>query len=211
MAKRWKAEEITYLKRYAKRRTLEELAERFRTDSTEVQSKLTQLGLAAKNSVAPVNLATDPLVKLFEKGVRAFHRGKHEEARKILEEVITGTDIPDLAQRARRYLAVCNEHLQSEKSAEDEDPFLAAVYERNRGNLEGALELCSRGGRQSKDERFAYLAAALHSLKGDLDQAAKFLSLAVEMNPVNRVRALHDSDFAALESDPEHSRLFKKA
>jgi tetratricopeptide (TPR) repeat protein len=211
MAKRWKAEEITYLKRYAKRRTLEELAERFRTDSTEVQSELTELGLAAKNSVAPVNLATDPSVKLFEKGVRSLHRGKYEESRKILEEVMIGTDILDLAQRARRYLAVCNEHLQSGKSTDDEDPFLVAVYERNRGNLEGALELCSRGGRQSKDERFAYLAAALHSLKGDLDQAAKFLSLAVEMNPVNRVRALHDSDFAALESDPEHSRLFKKA
>jgi hypothetical protein len=61
-----------------------------------------------------------------------------------------------------------------------------------------ALELCKRGGRQGKDERFAYLAASIHALRGEHDDALKLLELATEMNPKNRIHAYHDPDFAAL-------------
>jgi tetratricopeptide (TPR) repeat protein len=110
--------------------------------------------------------------------------------------------------QARRLARVCREKLGGTPKVEDEDPFLTAVYERNRGNLEEALAICSRGGRQSKDERFAYLAASIHSLIGDQEKAAKFLEQAIELNPKNRIHAFHDTDFDNLRADPEYQQLF---
>ena len=75
-------------------------------------------------------------------------------------------------------------------------------------DLDAALEICSRGGRQSKDDRFAHLAASIHAVRGDIDKAAKFLELAIQLNPRNRVLAFHDPDFEALREEPEHADLF---
>ena len=49
MAKRWKPQEVTYLKRYAKVRLLSELTERFRAQPEEVVEKLKVLQLASKD------------------------------------------------------------------------------------------------------------------------------------------------------------------
>ena len=59
MAKRWKPEDITYLKRYASKRRLAQLAERYKTDPETVEAKLIELGLAAHDMVVAPNLASD--------------------------------------------------------------------------------------------------------------------------------------------------------
>ena len=64
MAKRWKKEEITYLRRYAKTRTLLELTERFRIEAEAVEAKLAELGLKTVDGIGAVNLAEDPAVTL---------------------------------------------------------------------------------------------------------------------------------------------------
>ncbi len=207
MAKRWKKQDITYLKRYAKVRLLEELAKRFRTDTKTVSAKLEELGLAAKDSVVRMRLEHDPLVKVYERGLRELHRGRWKQAQKLFERILAETDQPELAERTRRHLAVCRR--QQKKASPAKDPFLQAVYERNRGKFEEALEICSRGGRQSKDERFAYLAASIHAATGDLEKATHFLSLSIELNPKNRVHAYHDTDFSALRQSPEHASIFE--
>jgi tetratricopeptide (TPR) repeat protein len=207
MAKRWKPTEISYLKRYAKGRTVEELRKRFRTNRDEVEGKLKELGLSAKDSVGRARLANDPQVKLLERGIRLVHAEKWREAAKIFARIIKETDVRSVAQQARTYAAVCAEKSAAAKKVDD--PFLEAVYERNQENLDVALDICKRGGRCSKDERFAYLAAALHALRDEFDEAARFFELAVELNPANRIHAHHDTDFAALRSHPEYSELFR--
>jgi tetratricopeptide (TPR) repeat protein len=213
MAKRWKKEEITYLKRYARSRRLEELAERFNTDVDTVANQLVVLGITAKNSLEKVKLADDPLVKVYEKGVQAMHNGEWRTAKSQFQKVVAETDRAQLRSRARRLLAVCAERAAARSGDEGqaEDPFLQAVFERNRGNLEEALSICARGGRQSKDERFAYLAASVHALQGDEESALRFLSLAIEMEPKNRVHAFYDPDFARLRGHAEFARLFQIA
>lgn len=211
MAKRWKKEEITYLKRYAKDRKLEELAERFKTDADTVADQLVELGLTAQDTLAKVKLADDPLVKVYEQGVQAMHKGNWKSARGHFQTVVDDTDRAQLRSRARRLLAVCDERLGGEGQDGADDPFLAAVYERNRGNLDEALSVCAAGGRQSKDERFAYLAASVYALKGDEEGALKFLSLAIEMEPRNRVHAFYDPDFARLRGGAEFARLLETA
>ena len=207
MAKRWKKQEITYLKRYAEKKHVAELAERFRTNNDEVSRKLTELGLEAKDSASIRALPPDPQIGIFEKGLKALHQNKWREASKYFEKILEETGESDLAQRSRRYLGVCRQNLLK-AGVNVEDPFLLAVYESNRGNYEEALALCSRGGRQSKDERFAYLAASVYSLTADLDKASKFLALAIELNPKNRIHAYHDSDFEALRDSSEYRHLF---
>jgi tetratricopeptide (TPR) repeat protein len=209
MAKGWKATEITYLKRYAKIRKVSELSKRFGTTDEIVEAKLEELGLSAKDSVGPARLANDPQVLLLEKGVKLLHSEKWREADKIFKQVASKTDVVSIAEQARRYSAVCADKLKKGPRKGVTDPFLQAVYERNRGNLDAALEICTRGGRRSKDERFAYLAAAIHAVREELDESAKFLELAIELNSGNRVHAHHDADFAALRSDPEYSALFQ--
>jgi hypothetical protein len=211
MAKRWKKEEVTYLKRYAKDRKMEELAERFKTDTDTVADKLVELGLTAQDTLAKVKLADDPLVKVYEEGVRAMHKGNWKTARGHFETVVGETDRAQLRSRARRLLEVCDERLGGDGQDQADDPFLTAVYEHNRGNLDEVLSLCAAGGRQSKDERFAYLAAAVHALKGDEEGALKFLSLAIEMEPRNRVHAFYDPDFARLRGGAEFARLLESA
>lgn len=207
MAKRWKKQEVTYLKRYAEKKHVAELAERFRTNNDEVSKKLTELGLEAKDSASIRALPPDPQLGIFEKGLKALHQGKWREASKHFEKILQETGESDLAQSSRRYLGVCHRNL-AKSGSKSADPFLLAVYESNRGNYDTALALCSRGGRKSKDERFAYLAASVYSLTGDLENASKLLALAIELNPKNRIHAYHDSDFEALRESSEHRDLF---
>lgn len=207
MAKRWKTEEITYLKRYAKIRTTAELAERFKADADVVTAKLTELGLASKDSVAEIRIEHDPLMKVYTQGTRALYAKKWRDAKKAFTQVLAETDHPELRIGAEKYLEVCEQHLSKPPSADD--PFLLAVFERNRGNLEEALELCSRGGRTGKDDRFAYLASAIYTLQGDLEKAAELLESAISLDPKNRVHACYDSDFEALRADAEYAGMFE--
>jgi tetratricopeptide (TPR) repeat protein len=208
MAKRWKTEEITYMKRYGSKRTTAELAERFKTEAEQVTAKLSELGLASKDSVAVIRLEHDPLVKVYVAGTKAMYQKKWHEAVKHFKQVLAETDQMELRSGAEKYLQVCEEHLGS-SAKKAEDPFLEAVYERNRGNLEQALDLCTRGGRAGRDERFAYLAAAIHAATDDFAKAAELLSSAIEMEPKNRVHACYDSDFAAMRGDGEYAGIFE--
>ncbi len=207
MAKRWKPQEITYLKRYAKVRLLSELVERFRTQPEEVVEKLKILLLASKDGHGYIQRPRDPLLDAYESGLKAMHKGKWREAAKSFERVVAESQETDLVGRARRNLRSCMEKL-GKGVGKEKDPFLLAVYERNRGNFAEALAICSAGGRQSKDERFAYLAASIYSLMDELEKAGTFLSVAIELNPKNRIHAFHDADFEALREEQEYRQLF---
>lgn len=208
MTKRWKKEDETYLKRYARDRHVAELAERFRTDAAAVQLKLKALGLEALDSVEPAPLEGSHQLALFERALRSLHAGKWKQATEAFAKVIAEGDQHDLINRAKRYLAIARAKLEGPAEVEAEDPYLQAVYERNRGNFEAALSIASAGGRRAKDPRFAYLVASIHVARGELDEAAQYLETAIELDPMSRVHALNDAEFAALRAAAEHAGLF---
>ncbi len=207
MAKRWKTSEVSYLKRYAKIRTTAELADRFNVDADGVTDKLTELGLASKDSVAEIRIEHDPLMKVYTQGTRALYGQKWRDAKKAFNEVLAKTDHPELRMGAQKYLEVCESNLNKPPAADD--PFLLAVFERNRGNFDEALDLCSRGNRASKDDRFAYLASAIHAVQGDLEKAAGMLESAISLDPKNRVHACYDSDFDAMRAEADYAGMFE--
>lgn len=205
MAKRWKKEEITYLKRYAGKRTLEELAARYQIEAEAVEAKLSEVGLRTLDGRGKINLAEDPFVQLYERGLKAVHAGKWAEARKLLERVVAESSLSDVAHRAEQYLALCERYVRKLESTGD--PYLEAVLLHNQGDLDAAEALCAEGGRVDKDERFAYLGAAIAARREDLDLAVSRLETAIRLNPRNRIQAAEDLDFEAVRQQAEFAEL----
>lgn len=154
--------------------------------------------VASRIPTAPVTPRVDPQLELFGRAVAATQKKQWKEAASLFRRLLADTDDdPTLGERARQYLALCEQRLANGNAAEgDEDPYLQAVVAKNRGDFAAALALCRRGGRHHRDERMAYLAASILALEGEIAEAAALLAQAVEQNARNRVQAFHDSDFA---------------
>jgi hypothetical protein len=151
----------------------------------------------------------DPALTAYTEALKALHKQDWARAVKLFEKLAVDEDRPEIAARARQYLAAARQRQEGEAEPGDrEDAYLTAVFEKNRGNLAAALEICRRGGRDKKDERFAYLAASIHALESRSEEAAQALAQAVELNPKNRIHAYHDADFAELRKDRDFRHLF---
>jgi len=102
----------------------------------------------------------DPALTAYTEALKAMHKQDWAKAVKLFEKLAADEDRPEIAARARQYLAAARQRLDGEEEqGGHEDDYLKAVFEKNRGNLAAALEISRRGGRDKKDERFAYLVA----------------------------------------------------
>lgn len=151
-------------------------------------------------------LGREPLLEIYEAALLALHHGRLAEAEGLFARVAHDCDQPELADRARQFHAVCQRDLATGEPAAGQDPYLLAVYEKNRGNLARALELSHTASEQ--DERFAYLVASIHALEARTGDARRALGKAIDMNRKNRVYAYHDPDFAALRESEDFAPLF---
>lgn len=205
MSKRWSKTELSHLKRNAGSQSIEELAQRFHTDTAEVRAKMEELGLTGSGGDD-----RDAALDSFEKALELVHGGKWKKAAEALESVIKESDTPELIDRARQFLHVCQSELDGEP--EIDDPYLAAVVHKNRGDLEGARKLVEKQGKATeKEEKFAYLLASLHALQGDEDDAIQVLGKAIQLDPRNRVQAYHDPDFKELRELEDFQKLLEPA
>lgn len=207
MDKLWSKSEIAHLERHADSQDLNELAQRFHTDTETVRKKIEELGLSS-GGLGPLNM--DAEVKNFEAAIQLLYDKKYEQAAAGFEKTIAESEVRQLSDRARQYLQICRERI--EEAEPIDDPYLAAVYEKNQGNLKEALEICEQQGDAVRtNERFAYLAASIHALGEDDEKAVTSLARAIELEPKNRVHAYHDPDFASLRGREEFSRLMGSA
>lgn len=190
MAKRWQRTELAYLERNVGSLSIDELAQRFNTDPATVTTKIKELGLGVGPPGAEAALGD------YETGLRAMYGGDLERAATAFEAVIAETDSRQLRALARQHLAACHSRLAARDNAAETDPYLTAVFEKNRGNLAAARDLVD--GRTGGDERFSFLAASIHALLGDEKRALGLLEDAIRLEPKNRVHAFNDPDFASL-------------
>ncbi len=149
--------------------------------------------------------AVDSALENLEAGIALFYEDKIAEARGRFEDVVAGSGESRLVIRAKDYLAACK-RVEAVADGGPDDAFLQAVMARNDGDLERVLELCGGDGRD-QDDRFVYLVACVHALKGDEDAALDTLAKAVELDTKNRVRAFYDSDFSLLDGDERFDKL----
>lgn len=165
-------------------------------------------GTTPRIPALPGSLVADPALLVFAEGLTAIEKKDWAAAAERFGRVIVESDLPDLTARARQYKAMADKRLPAAAADTEEDPYLQAVVEKNRGNYKSALEIAKKGGRDKKDERFAYLAAAIHAIENRTEEATQALSQAVELNPKNRIHAFHDTDFAELKKNRDHRHLF---
>ena len=164
---------------------------------------------AAAPAVRPTG--ADPALDALTAGLAALQAKDWAKAVERFEEAVRESDRPEVRDRARQYLTASRQKAGGgEKPAKgaETDPYLQAVYEKNRGNLKEVLEISRKGGRDQKDERFAYLTASVHAIEGRWDEATQALTKAIELNPKNRVHAFHDPDLAELRKNRDLRPLF---
>lgn len=205
MDKRWSKAEIAHLKRHAESQGTEELAQRFHTDTDTVRRKLEELGLGKADAAAE---AAEAALRDFGQALELLYGGKYEKAAEMLGQIAGNAEDRQLADRARQHLEICR--AQSAEANENGDPYLRAVFEKNNGNLEQALELCQEQD-TADDERYAYLMASIQALAGAEDEALGMLETAIQLEPRNRVHAYHDPDFENLRGHEEFTQLVQAA
>ena len=167
----------------------------------------------AKAARAPQSSDADPAIDALTAGLQALQTKDWAKAVERFEEAVRESDRPEVRDRARQYLTASRQKAgmgagEAPAKGAEADPYLQAVYEKNRGNLQEALEISRKGGRDQKDERFAYLTASVHAIEGRWDEATQALNKAIELNPKNRVHAFHDPDLAELRKNRDLRPLF---
>jgi len=195
MNKRWQKVEIAYLKKHAGDKSLHQLAERFHTDEATVRAKLEEL----ESGDAAAAAAAIDSVEHYQQGMAALYAGEWQRAVELLDGAAADGH-GELAARARQFAAVARGRMAE---VQPEDPWPRAVYEKNRGRYGDAMAICREAGRCEQDGRFAYLAAVLHTLEGDLERGREQLERAIALDPHNRAHALHDPDLRALREHAE--------
>ena len=155
----------------------------------------------------------DPALDAFGAGLSALQAKDWKKAVEHLEQAVETADRADLRDRAQQLLNAARQKSgagdgKTAAKSPEADPFLEAVYEKNRGNVALSLEMSQKDGRDQKDERFAYLVAAIHAAENRTEEAARALARAIELNPKNRIHAYHDPDFAELRRNRDHRPLF---
>lgn len=201
MEKRWSKTEIAHLKRHAESQSLEELAQRFHTDTDTVRRKLQDLKLVSAEAADD----TDDALKRYEEGLRLLYDSKWKEAEEIFSALVGDADHPQIADRARQFTELCRQRTGS--SPKDVDPYDRAVFEKNRGNLDEARKLAKKLAKVDDDERSAYLMASIEALDGADDRALELLETAIRLEPKNRVHAYHDPDFETIRGSEEFAGL----
>ena len=219
MVKRWADSDLRFLKDNADKMDVQSLADRLGARIDEVEARLEKLGLknpeAAPNSKRLSSMRemfkhSEAARKEYEKGVACLQKKKFEDAEKhfrsLLEEF---GDERELADRARLYLAVCEKRRKPARppSADAEDPYYAALVEKNRGNYEAAVEHLKKSLKKNGDGRCAFLLACCYAHLNDAETALEQLKRAIGEDETNRARAARDSDFDSLRESPEFQQL----
>ena len=217
MAKRWTEAELRFLRDNATKMSVQALADALSVRIDDVEKRLEKLA-AAPAAEAPKKALTlkelsrhsENARKDYDRGVAALQRRKLEEAeRHFLDLVQKYGDEKELVDRARVYLAVVERQRASARlsPAEPEDFYYAAVLEKNRGNVDEAIEHLKRAARKNGGGKVDFLLACCYAQRGESDSAFEHLRLAIEEDHRNRILARNDRDFDPVRDSPEFREL----
>jgi len=116
----------------------------------------------------------------------------------------------ELADRARMYLNVCEQHIGSDGDAPKtfDERYAAAVILANRGEFDAALRLLDAALAERPDsDKALYLKASTLAQQGQRRFALDLLTRAIARDERNRVYAVNDPDFGSLRDDEEFITL----
>jgi tetratricopeptide (TPR) repeat protein len=220
MTKRWAEADLRFLRDNAGKMDVQSLADRLGATLGEIEAKIEKLGLVSENgsgnsikkpaSFREMFKHSEAARKEYEKGAAALQKKKFEDAEKHFRAVIEEFgDEKELADRSRLYLAVCERRKKNGKatgSSDGEDPYYAALLEKNRKNFQGAIEQLKKS-RKSDDGRVSYLLACCFAQLNDAERAVEALERAIAEDESNRALARRDPDFEPVRERAEFLNL----
>ncbi|MDQ5871603.1 MAG: hypothetical protein M3547_05295 [Acidobacteriota bacterium] len=219
MAKRWSEAELRFLRDNETKMSVQALADALSVRVEEIEKKLDRLGPAAAAAGAAPKKAltlkdlsrhTENARKEYDRGVAALQRRKLEDAERHFADLIQKyPGEKELVDRARVYLAVCERQKLAARStlSEPEDFYYAAVLEKNRGNVEEAIEHLKRAARKNGGGKVDFLLACCYAQRGEPGSALEYLKRAIGEDQRNRILARHDRDFDPVRESPEFQEL----
>ncbi len=208
---KWTEDDARWLRANFGRMDAQTLSRKLGLSLEDLEKKLRQLKLAApepeKARKAPASLKeavreSSAARKEYEKAIDLFHKRHFDDAARKFEDLIEKhPDEKEFLDRARMYLTACRNGKKAKPASADspEEIYHAAVFEKNRGNVEKALDLLRKSaGRKDGDGRTHYLAACCFALQGDVEQALQSLKKAIAADDHNRIQARLEADLSAL-------------
>jgi tetratricopeptide (TPR) repeat protein len=218
--KKWTDDDLRWLKTNFGRVDLQTVSKELGFPLEEVEKRAKQLKLVAAEAPpcrkAPVSLKEaqremSVARKEYEKAIELFHRRHFDDAARRFEEFIAKhPEEKEFLDRARMYLTACRNGKKTRAAApsEPDELYHTAVFEKNRGNVEKALELLKKmAGRRDGDGRVQYLTACCYALAGELDEALFHLKKAIAADDQNRIQARLEADLTALRGTPGFTEL----
>lgn len=161
--------------------------------------------------VRPTLSAEAAALRAFERAHKEFSRGRFAEARDLFRALIEQhTNVPEVAARARTYLAIAEARLRKDNHLprDPEALYDRGVIELNRGQYMAAQEMFERAlKRQPEAAHIHYGLAATRARLGSISSALESLERALNLQPSLRVRAQQDQDLAPLRNEPDFERL----
>jgi tetratricopeptide (TPR) repeat protein len=218
MAKRWSEAELRFLRDNESKMSVQALADALSVRVEEIEKKLEKVGAAAGGGEEPkkpltlkeLSRHTENARKEYDRGVAALQRKKLDEAERHFADLIQKyPEEKELVDRARVYLAVCERQRLAARSmlSEPEDFYYAAVLEKNRGNVEEAIEHLKRAARKNGGGKVDFLLACCYAQRGEPGSALEYLKRAIGEDQRNRILARHDRDFDPVRDSPEFQEL----
>ncbi|HTW44077.1 MAG TPA: tetratricopeptide repeat protein [Acidobacteriaceae bacterium] len=153
--------------------------------------------------------APHPSLAQYQTAMQLMQEGKYEKARAAFEKLIQN-GAPEMLERCRTYLAVCERHSQKVTLAfsSPEEQYDYAISLLNTGNYEDARDQFEDLLKKNNLAGYAhYGLAVLNSITGQAEECLVHLHKAIELNPQNRIQARGDADFVDMADDPRFTEL----
>ncbi len=153
-------------------------------------------------------------VEGFEKALRALYKGEFDKAKEHLEKLKEGyADEGELMDRVNTYLAVCERKLAPQKRPKSTEEMITyGVMLHNDGDSREAIKMLGKAlEAEPSNSHIEYCLAAAHAKIGDGAATAKHLRQAIQADPLSRIHARADDDFAPVRHTAEVVALLSES
>ena len=201
------------VRRAAAKKTVKKAARKTAGGKTAKKKTTARAAMTARttNGIPPSVLRYKEAKDAYSRGITLLQEKDWAGASRALADFLADYSRErELAERARMYLRVCGQHLDTGDAAPKtfDDRYYLAVVLSNRGELNRALEVVEDALAGRPDSRKAqYLKASILALKRSRRAALDALARAIELDDQNRIYAANDPDFSGLRDDEEFITL----
>lgn len=143
----------------------------------------------------------------YGEAVKEFRKQRYDKTAEMLKSFIEKHLAErELADRARMYIAICEERAREGKGAVSlktfDDYFQYGIYKMNAGEFEEAQKLFEKAQKMNPEEGKVYYALAdLYCLMDQPDVCLEHLKKAIQTDKFFRILAQNETDFAPLWDD----------